>query len=84
METIWRQKAFQGLTDIQKQAKLKKDSEYEIAVQDLSTPFYSKKHTIGVTLQEEEAYKTQKAQLWSDYYEWAKTEGLYEQVTPEQ
>jgi len=84
METIYRQKAFHRLSDIQKQEKLKKDSEYEIAVQNLSTAFYQKKQTVGVTPQEEGTYKQDKARLWNTYYQWAIASGLYEQVTPEQ
>ena len=84
METIYRPKRPSSLTDGQRQAKLQKDSEYEIAVQNLSTAFYQKKRTTGVTAKEEETYKTAKAKLWNDYYEWAKANGLYEEVTPEQ
>ena len=35
LETVFRQKTFHNLTDTQKQDKLRKDSEYEIAVQAL-------------------------------------------------
>ena len=84
METIWRQKAFHGLTDTQKQDKLRKDSQYEIAVQNLSTAFYQKKRTIGVSAKEEADYQAQKDKLWNDYLNWAKGAGLYEGVTPEQ
>lgn len=84
METIYKQIAPHRLTKPQFQAKLTKDSEYEIAVQNLSTPFYQKKQTTGVTAQEEETYISQKAKLWNDYREWAISEGLYEEVTPEQ
>lgn len=84
METIYRQKAFHNLTDAQKQVKLQKDSEYEIAVQNLSTPFYQKKRTVGVTTKEEETYNQAKSKLWNDYKAWAIGENLYEEVTPEQ
>lgn len=84
METIFRQRRPSSLTERQRQDKLKKDSEYEIAVQNLSAAFYSKKRTAGVTKKEEEAYRQAKAKLWNDYLEWAKSEGLYEEVTPEQ
>ena len=84
METIYRPKRPSSLTDGQRQAKLQKDSEYEIAVQNLSTAFYQKKRTTGVTAKEEETYKTAKAKLWNDYYEWARASGLYEEITPEQ
>ena len=84
METIYRQKAPHRLTKEQFQAKLQKDSEYEIAVQNLSGEFYRKKRSVGVTAEEEEVYKTQKAKLWNDYLEWAKANGLYEEFTPEQ
>jgi hypothetical protein len=72
------------LTDSQRAEKLQKDSEYEIAVQNLSTAFYTKKRTVGVTAKEEADYQAEKNKLWSDYYQWAISAGLYEQVTPEQ
>ena len=84
LETIWRQLAFHKLNDAQKQEKLKKDSDYEIAVQNLSTAFYQKKRTVGVTAKEEADYQAQKTLLWNTYYQWAIGAGLYEQVTPEQ
>ncbi len=84
VETVWRPKRPRNLTDSQGAEKLQKDSEYEIAVQNLSTSFYQKKRTTGVTEQEEAEYKTQKAQLWNNYLDWAKANGLYEEVTPEQ
>lgn len=84
METIYRQKRSSRLTPEQRQLKLQKDSEYEIAVQNLSVAFYQKKRATGVTPQEEQAYQQAKAQLWNDYKNWAIGEGLYEGVTPEQ
>lgn len=84
METIYRQKRSSRLTPEQRQLKLQKDSEYEIAVQNLSVAFYQKKRATGVTPQEEQAYQQAKAQLWNDYKNWAIGEGLYEEVTPEQ
>jgi len=84
MTTIWRQIPFQRLTDTQKQEKLKKDSEYEIAVQNLSTGFYQKKRAKGVSKKEQNDYNEAKTKLWNDYKEWAVSQGLYEEVTPEQ
>jgi len=84
MPTIYRQKAPRQLTEAQREAKLTKDSEYEIAVQNLSAEFYRKKHAGGVTAQEETDYKAQKAQLWDNYYNWAVSGGLYEEVTLDQ
>jgi len=84
METIYRQKSFHKLTSEQQKAKLQKDNEYEIAVQNLSASFYQKKRTVGVTAEEEETYKTTKADLWGNYYHWAVANELYEVVTPEQ
>ena len=84
VETIWRPKRPSALTDSQRAGKLQKDSQYEIAVQNLSTAFYQKKRTVGVTAEEEEKYRQDKAKLWNDYLEWAKANGLYEEVTPEQ
>lgn len=84
METIYRQIAFHRLADAQKQAKLVKDSEYEIAVRNLSATFYQKKRSVGVTPEEEESYKQASSKLWNDYKTWAIGEGLYEEVTPEQ
>lgn len=84
VESIWRPRRPSALTDSQRAEKLQKDSEYEIAVQNLSTSFYQKKRTVGVTAGEEEKYRQDKAKLWNDYLEWAKANGLYEEVTPEQ
>ena len=88
LETIYRQKSPHLLTKAQSAEKLKKDSEYEIALQNLSTPFYSKKHSkkhsVGVSEAEEAEYKAQKSKLWNDYESWAIGYGLYETVTPEQ
>jgi hypothetical protein len=84
VETIWRPKRPSALTDSQRADKLQKDSQYEIAAQNLSTAFYQKKRSVGVTPQEEETYRQAKAKLWNDYLEWAKNAGLYEQVTPQQ
>ena len=84
VETVWRPKRPRNLTEAQRVAKLQKDSEYEIAVQNLSTSFYHQQRTTGVTAEEEDTYKQAKAQLWNDYLEWAKANGLYEEVTPEQ
>jgi hypothetical protein len=79
-----RQKPFHSLTEDQKKEKLKKDSEYEIAVENLSTAFYIQKRKGKVTAQEIEDYKVAKSQLWNDYLTWAKGYGLYETITPEQ
>ena len=84
LETIYRQIAFHRLNDAQKQEKLKRDSEYEITVQNLSNAFYTKKRSWGITVEEEAQYIEQKSKLWNDYYNWAKGAGLYDQVTPEQ
>ncbi len=77
METIHRQKAFHRLTDAQKRDKLQKDSEYEIAVQNLTMSW--KKGEIT-----QKAYTQQKSNLWHTYRDWAISQGLYEKVTPEQ
>ena len=74
METIYRQLAFSKLNDTQKQEKLKKDSEYEIAVQNI----YADKVLTS------EQKQTKKKVLWDAYYQWAVANGLYEEVTPEQ
>ena len=84
METEYRQKSFHLLTKEQQQAKLQRDNEYEIAVQNLSGEFYKKKRSVGVTAKEEATYQAAKSKLWNDYLEWAKANGLYEEVTPEQ
>ena len=84
MQTIYRQIRPSRLTETQRQLKLQKDSGYEIAVQNLSVPFYTKKRTGGVTAEEEATYNQTKTQLWDDYKSWAISFGLYEEVTPEQ
>ena len=80
----YRQKSFHLLTKEQQKAKLQKDSEYEIAVQNLSGEFYKKKRSVGVSAKEEAIYQTAKTKLWDDYYQWAIAKGLYEEFTPEQ
>jgi len=77
METVFRQIAPHRLTKPQFQAKLQKDSEYEIAVQNLTVSW--KKDEIT-----QEAYREQKSVLWHIYKDWAISQGLYEEVTPEQ
>lgn len=77
MGTVFRQKAFHRLTKPQQQAKLKEDSKYEIAVQNLTVSW--KKGEIT-----QEAYRQQKSTLWHTYKDWAISQGLYEEVTPEQ
>ena len=72
IETVWRPKRFSLLTDTQKQEKLTKDSEYEIAVQNLYA-----------SLPRDEAI-AEKQKLWDKYLQWAQASGLYEEVTPEQ
>jgi len=77
METVWRQIAFHRLSKAQQQAKLIKDSEYEIAHLNLSADFRKGK----LTQAEFEAAHTKQ---WKDYGTWAISAGLYEEVTPEQ
>lgn len=84
MSTIYRQKPPSALNEVQMQAKLLKDSEYEIAAQNLSADFYLKKKSIGVTAHDEKIYKERKAKLWDDYFEWATNFGLYEEVSLDQ
>lgn len=77
METLYRQKAFHRLNDTQKQVKLKKDSEYKIAVDNLTVSYKKGEVTW-------EAYEQEKHMLWHTYKDWAISQGLYEEVTPEQ
>lgn len=77
METIYRQIAFHRLDKTQRQAKLQKDSEYEIAVQNLTVSW--KKGEIT-----QETYRQQESALWNTYKTWAISQGLYEEVSPEQ
>ena len=84
METIYRRKRPSELTEELRQAKLIKDKEYEQAVANLSTPFYQKKRSEGVTPGEEATYQLAKTQLWDTYEQWAIAEGLYEEITLEE
>lgn len=84
MPVIYRQIRPSRLSEAQRAAKLKRDAAYEIAVQNLSTPFYAKKHSQGVTPEEQVGYNKAKANLWEAYKTWAISQGLYEEVTPEQ
>ena len=74
MEAIWRPKNPYLLTEKQRQDKLKKDSEYEIAVMNIYAD----------DLLPSEEKQAKKAVLWHDYVEWSKANGLYEKITPEQ
>ena len=74
---LYRQKAPHKLTKEQFQAKLQKDSEYEIAVQNLTASWKRGEIT-------QEAYRERKSNLWNTYRDWAISQGLYEEVTPEQ
>jgi len=77
LESIWRPKSPRLLTDAQKKAKLAKDSEYEIAHLNLSADFQKGKLT-------QAEFEAAHAKQWKDYEDWAKLNGLYEEVTPEQ
>jgi len=77
METIWRPKSPHLLTEKQKQEKLKKDSEYEIAHLNLTVGF-----KLGRISKTEFVIQHQKQ--WNGYLEWAQSAGLYEEITPEQ
>ena len=61
-----RPKRFRFLTEEQKRVKLQRDKDYEQSVQALSHPFYVKKHSVGVTEEEESAYRAARKQLWAD------------------
>lgn len=84
MQSEFRQIRFGLLTPEQQQKKLQKDTEYEQAVKAISKPFYDKKHSVGVTGEEQATYDIAHKKLWSDYQSWAKSEGLYQEVTVEQ
>jgi hypothetical protein len=77
MGIIWRPKSPQLLTEEQKKAKLKKDSEYEIAHLNLVADFKAGKIT-------QADFEVQHTKQWNDYFEWSKVNGLYEEITPEQ
>jgi len=77
IETIWRPKPTRLLTEKQRREKLQKDSEYEIAHLNLSANARAGKITKA-------AFEAAHTKQWSDYVEWAKANGLYEEVTPEQ
>ena len=76
METIYRQLAPHKLSKEQFKDKLQKDSEYEIAVQNLTISWKKSEIT-------HEQYKEQKSILWNTYRGWAISQGLYEEVTPD-
>ena len=84
METVYRQLGMSKLPKELQILKNQKDFEYKEAVQAISNPFYTKKHSVGVTTQEEETYKLARAKLWDDWKAWAISAGVYEVITPEQ
>ena len=77
LETIYRQIASHRLTRAQFKDKLQKDSEYKIAVDNLTVSY--KKGEIT-----QEAYNQQKSILWHTYKDWAISQGLYQEVTSAQ
>jgi len=77
MEVIYRLKRPLFLTPEQRQAKLQKDSEYEIAHLNLSADFQKGKLT-------QAEFEAAHMKQWREYEDWAKLNGLYEEVTPEQ
>lgn len=84
MEVIYRQLGLSKLSPELRELKNQKDFEYKEAVEQLSNPFYQKKHSAGVTAQEEATYKQARAELWNDWKTWAISAGVYEIITPEQ
>lgn len=80
----YRQKPPHRLTEAQKELKFKRDKEYELAVQTIATPFYTKKHESSVTKKEEADFRAAKVKLWDDYKAWAISKGLYEEIVPEE
>lgn len=79
----YRQKRARELTPEQLQMKIERDKEYEAASEALATPFYQKKHSVGVTQEEENAYEGAYHALWDDYVAWAVANGLMEEITPQ-
>jgi len=66
----------------QRELKKQWDIEYEKSVQALDHPFYQKKHTVGVTAQEEAEHRVAKSTLWNSERQRRIDAGLYEEVTP--
>ena len=84
MPIVFRQIRTSKLTSEQQQIKLKKDAEYKLASDNSATVYYGKKHTIGTSAVEDAAFEVAHKQLWQDYLTWAKSAGLYEEVTVQQ
>ena len=79
----YRQKRARELTPEQLQMKIERDKEYEAASEALATPFYQKKHSVGVTREEEDAYDQAYHALWDDYVAWAVANSVMEEITPQ-
>ena len=84
MAKIYRQVKSSLLSEVQKSTKVQLDAQYEYDVKMLSNPYYTKKHTIGVTQQETDTYTTAKQALWTKYQEDALAAGLMVEVTTDE
>ena len=65
--------------DIKYAQKVDFDKQYEVAVQQLSGAFYSKKRTVGVSKQEEKEYQEKKLWCWNLYQVTAVNAGLWQE-----
>jgi hypothetical protein len=57
-------------------------AKYKKLHDDLSIPFYEKKHSVGVTPQEQADFDTQHAKIWADYDAEIKTASDYVEPIP--
>lgn len=81
METLY--EMANSLTKTQIKAKEARDAEYQLASKVLSSAYYEKKRTVGVTAQETADYEVAYKQLWDDYVAWGVTNGIMIEITPE-
>lgn len=77
MPTIWRPKPFKKLTKQQIAEKIRKDKKYEQTHAQLTADYKAGKIT-------REEFEKLHQQQWNEYVKWAKSYGIYEEITPEQ
>ena len=75
----WRVKRAKDMTPAQIALKKDRDTAYKADSDALATPFYQKKHSVGVTVQEEQDFTDADHKLWNDEVQARIAEGLYEE-----
>lgn len=78
MGTLYRPKHARDMTPQQHTLKLTMDANWKKASDEAAKPFYDKKHSIGVSKEEEAAFKAADNAAWDSEVAARITAGLYE------